>query len=343
MKPDRPVRLAFLLLPQFSMMAFSAALEPLRAANRLAGRQLYDWQLVSNDGQSVMASNGIVIGVNESRDSLPQPDLLIACVGLDPLEAAANAGLRGWLRRLAGHGCQVGGISGGAFLLAEAGLLDGKPCTVHWEFAELFAARYPRAHLVPDLFVAEDGVFTCSGGTAALDLMLHFLREHHGTELAVAVAEQFIHPRIREHGDRQRMTPERRFGLRHPKLTTIVEHMEANLAEPVELSTLAAAAQLSTRQVERLFRHYLATAPAVFYLELRLAQARHLLRETTKPVRAVALDCGFGSSSHFCHAYRRHYGQSPTHERKAARAAAVRHPLSLAVSPPSPADKPART
>ncbi len=341
MKPDRPVRLAFLLLPQFSMMAFSAALEPLRAANRLAGSQLYDWHLVSNDGQPVMASNGIAIAVNASRESLAQPDLLVACVGLDPLEAAANTGLRGWLRRLAGHGCQVGGISGGAFLLAEAGLLDGKRCTVHWEFAELFAARYPRARLVPDLFVAAEGVFTCSGGTAALDLMLHFIREHHGAEMAVAVAEQFIHPRIRDHGDRQRMTPDRRYGLLHPKLASIVEHMEANLAEPLELTALAATADLSTRQVERLFRQHLGSAPAVFYLELRLVQARHLLRETATPVRTIALDCGFGSSSHFCHAYRRHFGHSPTHERKTARPAVLRHSLSPAVSALSAANKPA--
>ena len=339
MRPDRPVRLAFLLLPQFSMMAFSAALEPLRAANRLGGRQLYDWRLVSNDGQPVTASNGITIGVNDSRDSLEQPDLLLACVGLEPLEAAGNAALRGWLRRLAGHGCEVGGITGGAFLLAEAGLLDGKRCTVHWEFAELFAARYPRARLVPDLFVTDLGVFTCSGGTAALDLMLHFIREHHGAELAVAVAEQFIHPRIRDHGDRQRMAPGQRYGLQHPKLAAIVERMEATLAEPLPLQELAAEAELSTRQVERLFRQYLDRAPATFYLELRLTQARHLLRETAQPIRSVALDCGFGSTSHFCHSYRRHFGHKPTDERKAMRIAAARQPLSSVVSTASPASK----
>lgn len=343
MKPDRPVRLAFLLLPQFSMMAFSAALEPLRAANRLAATQLYDWRLVSNDGQPVMASNGIAITVNDSRETLVQPDLLVACVGLEPLDAATNPQLRGWLRRLSGHGCQVGGISGGAFLLAEAGLLDGRRCTVHWEFAEQFAARYPRTRLVPDLFVADEGAFTCSGGTAALDLMLHFIREHHGAEMAVAVAEQFIHPRIRDHGDRQRMTPDQRYGLLPSKLATIVEHMEANLAEPLELTVLAANAELSTRQVERLFRKHLGSAPAVFYMELRLQQARHLLRETARPVRTIALDCGFGSSSHFCHAYRRHHGHSPMRERKAALATAVRNPLSPAVSHPSSASKPART
>jgi transcriptional regulator GlxA family with amidase domain len=256
----------------------------------------------------VTASNGIAIAVNDSRDTLEQPDLLVACVGLEPLDASANASLRGWLRRLAGHGCQVGGISGGAFLLAEAGLLDGKRCTVHWEFAELFAARYPRARLVPDLFVAEEGVFTCSGGTAALDLMLHFIREHHGADMAVAVAEQFIHPRIREHGDRQRMTPDRRYGLQHPKLAAIVERMEATLAEPLELASIAATADLSTRQVERLFRKYLGSAPATFYLELRLAHARHLLSPTTLSRHAVAKKCGFRYVEYMGEAFKREMG-----------------------------------
>ena len=169
--------------------------------------------------------------------------------------------------------------------------------------------------------------------------MLHFIREHRGAEMAVAVAEQFIHPRIREHGDRQRMTPNRRYGLQHPKLAAIVERMEATLAEPLELASIAATADLSTRQVERLFRKYLGSAPATFYLELRLTHARHLLRETGKAVRAIALDCGFGSTSHFCHAYRRHYGYKPTDERKALRAATAGHSLSPAVSHKSVAGK----
>jgi transcriptional regulator GlxA family with amidase domain len=115
--------------------------------------------------------------------------------------------------------------------------------------------------------------------------------------------------------------------------------MEATLAEPLELASIAATADLSTRQVERLFRKYLGSAPATFYLELRLTHARHLLRETGKAVRAIALDCGFGSTSHFCHAYRRHYGYKPTDERKALRAATARHSLSPAVSHKSVAGK----
>ena len=314
------MRLAFLLQPQFSMMAFAAALEPLRAANRVAGRTLYEWPLVSTDGRAVDASNGIAIAVDHDLDGVGQPDLLVACVGLEPLAAARNARLRGWLRKLAGHGCQVGGITGGAFLLAEAGLLDGRQCAVHWEFAQRFAERYPRSQVVPDLFAVDRGVFTCSGGTAGLDLMLHFIREHHGEALALAVAEQFIHPRIREQDDRQRMAVSTRYRVNHPRVVRILERMEASLADPPDLTALAAEAGVTTRQVERLFRQHLGTSPRHFLLRLRLEHARHLLRDSDTPVRGVALDCGFGSTSHFCHSYRRHFGLRPRDERRKSHA-----------------------
>jgi transcriptional regulator GlxA family with amidase domain len=319
------LRLAFLLVPQFSMMAFSAAIEPLRAANRISARALYDWVLTSVDGAPVTASNGIAISVQQKLEQVDRPDMLLACVGLEPLAfAAAHPRLRGQLRQRATHGCQVGGISGGPFLLAEAGLLDGRRCTVHWEYAELFQSRYPRARLLPDLFVVDRNTFTCSGGTAALDLMLHFVREHHGAELALAVAEQFIHPRIRDQGDRQRMDAGLRHRIAHPKLAEIVRIMEGALGEPLALGAICERVGLSSRQVERLFARHLGTTPGNFYLELRLARGRHLLRDTAEPVRAIALDCGFESSSHFAHAYKRVHGCRPTDERRQPRAARSR-------------------
>jgi transcriptional regulator GlxA family with amidase domain len=310
------VRLGFLLFPQFSMMAFSAALEPLRSANRLLGREYYQWVIVSADGDAVVASNGIPIAAQAAFSAVEGIDLLLVCIGLDPLQVQAYPGLRGRLRQLASRGCQVGGVSGGPFLLAEAGLLDGRRCTVHWEYSDFFAARYPRAKLQQDVFVVDRGVFTCSGGTAALDMTLHFIREHHGSDLAMSVAEQFIHPRIREQGDRQRMAVHTRYRITSPKLAEAIELMEQALADPPGLGDIAQRVELSARQVERLFQRHIGTSPSEFYLSLRLARARTLLRDTSQSVRAIAAECGFKSTSHFSSSYRRAYARRPTDERQ---------------------------
>jgi transcriptional regulator GlxA family with amidase domain len=207
-------------------------------------------------------------------------------------------------------------VSGGPFLLAEAGLLDGRQCTVHWEYSEFFADRYPRAHLRQDVFVVDRGIFTCSGGTAALDMMLHFIREHHGRALALAVADQFIHPHIREQGDRQRMAVHTRYRITSSKLADVIELMEQTGADPPGLADLAARVSLSARQVERLFQRHLGTSPGEFHLSLRLARARTLLRDTSQPVRTIAAECGFKSTSHFSSSYRRAYRCRPTDERQ---------------------------
>jgi transcriptional regulator GlxA family with amidase domain len=310
------VRLGLLLFPQFSLMAFSAALEPLRSANRLLGHDYYQWVILSPDGDAVVASNGISIAAQAAFGAIEGIDMLLVCIGLDPLQVKGYPGLRGRLRELASRGCQVGGVSGGPFLLAEAGLLDGRNCTVHWEYSDFFAARYPRARLQQDVFVVDRGIFTCSGGTAALDMMLHFIREHHGHELALSVAEQFIHPRIREQGDRQRMAVHTRYRITSPKLAEVIELMEHSRADPPGLADIAARVSLSARQVERLFQRHLKQSPSEFYLALRLARARTLLRDTSQAVRAIAAECGFKSTSHFSSSYRRAYGRRPTDERQ---------------------------
>lgn len=322
MTGKRTVRLGILLFPRFSLMAFAAALEPLRAANRLLGHDYYQWSILSPDGKSVVASNGIAIEPQAAFGATEDLDLLLVCIGLDPLQIKRHAGLRGRLRQLAARGCQVGGVSGGPFLLAEAGLLDGRQCTVHWEYHESFAARYPRARLRQDLFVVDRGRFTCSGGTAALDMMLHFVREHHGQDLALAVAEQFIHPRIREQDDRQRMAVNTRYRVSSPKLAEAIALMEQARGDPPTLADIAAGVALSTRQVERLFRRYLGQSPREFYLALRLDRARALLRDTAQPVRSIAAECGFKSTSHFSSCYRRAYRRRPTDERVPPRSSA---------------------
>jgi len=151
----------------------------------------------------------------------------------------------------------------------------------------------------------------------ALELrMLHFIREHHGPDLAVSVAEQFMHPRIREQGDRQRMAVHTRYRINSPKLAEVISVMEQARSDPPGLDEIATHVALSVRQVERLFQRHLGTSPSAFYLGLRLAQARTLLRESSQSVRAIAAEFGFKSTSHFSSAYRRAFAHRPTDERR---------------------------
>jgi transcriptional regulator GlxA family with amidase domain len=313
-----PVRITFLLVPQFSMMAFSAAIEPLRSANRMSERQLFEWRLVSVDGKKVTASNGICIAVDEPLDQSSGVDMLVVCAGLEPIQFGRRHKIHHQLRRLARHGSMVGAISSGSFILADAGLLTDRQCTVHWEYTDLFRSRYPALKLSRDLYVVDRDVFTCSGGTAALDMMLHFVSEASGSDTAVAVAEQFIHPHIRSREDHQRLKMHTRYGIDSPKLVEIISLMEDALEKPLNVRQISDRVGISARQIERLFRKQIGVSPKGFYLEMRLARARTLLRQSLSSVLTVALDCGFGSTSHFCHAYKKEFGIAPTQERHEA-------------------------
>ena len=198
------------------------------------------------------------------------------------------------------------------------GLLDGYRCTVHWENLSGFIEEFPQLEVTSELFEIDRDRFTCSGGIAAFDLMLHVITGQHGFALASAVSDQFIHERIRDKRDRQRMALPARLGIRHPKLLAAIRRMEENLEEPVSRSELARTIRVSSRQLERLFRKYLGRTPTRFYLDLRLDKARQLLQQTDMTVLDVALACGFVSASHFSKCYRERFLRTPARGAPAA-------------------------
>jgi transcriptional regulator GlxA family with amidase domain len=316
-----PQRFAFVLLPNFSMIAFASAVEPLRIANRMADRTLYDWQIVSKDGGLVRASNGCLVTTDQSLAAVNvgpgqnQPTILV-CSGLGA-ERISDRELFAWLRRAGRSGAVLGALCTGAHLLARAGLLDGHRCTIHWENLPGFMEEFPEVDVSADLFEVDRKRLTCSGGTAALDLMLHLIARDHGQELAVKVSEQCLLDRIRQPHDHQRMPYRVRLGIHHSKLIGAIEMMESNVEEPLDQEMLARYVGLSRRQLERLFRKHLGRTPAQYYLELRLERARHLLYQTTMPIMNVAFACGFVSASHFSTCYRQMYGKTPRAERVA--------------------------
>lgn len=307
---------AFVLLDTFAMMGVASAIEPLRAANRLAGRDIYRWSLLSPDGAPVRPSNGMTIAVDGPAARAADCDLVLVCAGIE-LEPASQTRITVALRQALRRGAAIGGISAGSFVLARAGLLDGYRCTIHWENLDSFAEAFPDIEVSTDLFEIDRNRFTCCGGTAALDLMLHLIGRRHGAALATSVSEQCILERIRDEHDAQRMPVSARLRVNHPKLVAAIGLMESNLEQPLAQDDLARRIGLSRRQLERLFRRYLRKAPARHYLELRLQRARLLLLQSTLSIIDVALACGFVSASHFSKCYRQAYGRSPKQERAA--------------------------
>jgi AraC family transcriptional regulator, glycine betaine-responsive activator len=313
-RAPEPYRIGFLLVPDFPMMAFAAAIEPLRSANRLTGERRFDWQLFSRDGRPVRASNGIDIAVHGAAGDERPLDLLLVCAGTrdagegDPVVLA-------WLRALARRGTALGGVSLGAYALAHAGLLEGRRCALHWESLDAFADRFSRIRPTTDIFAIDGNRYTCAGGTSALDMMLQVIAQREGRDLANDVSEQFIHSRIRGTRDPQRMGIQSRLGVANEKLIAAVALMEQQSEDPRPVQRIAADVDLSPRQLERLFARYLRTTPAKYYMDLRLARARMLLLETTRPILDVAVGCGFASASHFSRCYRALYGLRPSDER----------------------------
>jgi len=312
---QRPERFGLLLLPHFSVLSFGSALEPLRVANRLSNRELYAWQTFSIDGAPCRSASQVDVKVTAPIEAAERLDAMIIIAGIN-IERFEDKRVTQSLRRLARQGCRIGSISTGSHILAQAGLLDGYRCTIHWENIAGFQEAYPQLDVTDELFEIDGNRFTCSGGTAALDMMLCMIGIDHGRELATRVAEQFIHERIRDRHDPQRMALRTRIGVSHPKLLKVVELMEETLEEPLPRSELAHRSDLSTRQLERLFRKYLHRTPTRYYLELRLQRARGLLMQTSLSVLDVALACGFVSASHFSKCYREYYAKTPRQDRQ---------------------------
>ena len=311
----------FFLVPDFTMIAFATALDPLRSANRMLGYDAYQWRLASLDGRPVKASNGVECAVNTSLEEerrkmagSDRPDMVIVCSGLN-VESYNNRTVFAWLREEYNRGVAVGGLCTGAHVLAAAGLLSNKRCAIHWENLPGFAEAFPKANVFADLFEVDQNIYTCAGGTAALDMMLKLIGEDYDESLVNRVCEQVLTDRVRSPTDRQRLPLRARLGVQNAKVLSIIELMEANLSEPLSLIEVAGHVGLSRRQIERLFRTEMGRSPARYYLEIRLDRARHLLVQSSMPVVEVAVACGFVSASHFSKCYRELYSRSPQQER----------------------------
>lgn len=306
----RTAHFVFLLMENFSHLAFSCALEPLRIANLISGKKLYRWSLASEDGISATCSNRSVTLVNLGLDPLSHVDRLFLISGID-VQHHTTPAIINFLRRERATGTPIGAICSAAYVLAKAGFLDGVETAIHWEYHDTIAEEFPEVRLVRSIFVTGQKFVTASGGTAAADLMLHIIATEHGKDLATAVADQMVYNAVREGTAAQRVSLQSRHGMRNSHLSHAIKLMEENIDSPLSPFEIADELGISTRQLERLFGRFLNTSPKRYMMEMRLHRARNLIVQTEQSVSEIAMACGFNSTSHFSKVFRSHYGVSP--------------------------------
>ncbi len=311
---SRTQHFCFLLVEDFSHLAFSCAVEPLRIANLVSGQELYRWCFASEQGGQAVCSNGSVTLVHSDFNDLPKCDQLFVLSGIHMRDHVTRP-LLAALRRAKVHGTPIGALCSGAWVLAEAGFLDGMQAAIHWEYHDAFMEAFPEVNLVRSVFVADEKHVTASGGTATADLMLHLIEREHDHDLSVAVADQMVYNAVRNATAEQRVSLQSRNGMRNAHLTKAIQIMSERIANPVSPSVIAEQIGISTRQLERLFGKYLNASPKKYFMELRLEKARNLLIQTESSVTDVAFACGFESAGHFSRVYRATYGVTPMLQR----------------------------
>lgn len=309
--PDAPEKYAFVLIPGYSQLGFSCALEALSLANRYpGGKRYYEWRLLSETGDSVAAYNGVRVTVDGPLCALDRDETIVVCAGED---VGRNTSKRvvSWLRQEVRRGMDFGALSSGTYVLAMAGLLAGKRVTTHWEYRSALTEMLPDVIIEDAIFSIDGRIFTTAGGAASMDMMLQRIKSDYGSDLATWVADQMVYtdPRLPNHS--QRAALHTRSQVRNAKLAMALQVMENNIEDPLSPDEIADIINLSTRQLERLFSKYINVSPKKYYLKLRLEKARDLLRQTDLTVTDVCVACGFKSLSHFSKSYRAAYGVSP--------------------------------
>lgn len=312
---DKPPKtIGFILVPDFAMMSAAAAIEPLRAANLVGGADLFQSVYLSPHGGYVRSSCGGGFETAAFASAPDHLDMVFVIAGANPF-LVNPAGYANFLRRHASRGAILGGVSGGAVILARLGLLETCRFTVHWEHIDALLEENPDLLIEKRLFVIDRKRATCAGGVAPLDMMHALIRTHFGQPLADSVSDWFIHTRVRTAEEAQLLINQEHVDL-HPQIAAAVRLMQDHIADPLPIERIANLAGLSQRQMLRGFRESFGQTVNRFYTELRLQKANELLRQTRLPVSQVAIATGFTNQSSFARAFQDKYGAGPKDWRK---------------------------
>jgi transcriptional regulator GlxA family with amidase domain len=315
--PERvTLRVTFLVLSGASIMCVASAVDPLRAANRISGGAVFEWSLVSPDGEPPLTSCGIPIAVSGALDPSARTDVFVVIAGFGNREQATPA-LLSRIRRMARAARAYGGVEAGAWLIARAGLLEGRAATTHWEDIEDFAAAFPESDIRPDRYVIDGPAFTTGGASPTFDLMLHLIRSRLGMAVALDVASVFIYDQAHSSSDAQPLVSLGRLDGYDPRLAQAIRLMEAHIDHPLTMAAIARRAGVTARSLETIFRRSIGETPGAYYLRLRLGAARRLVLDTRVPMADIAARTGFSSAAAFSRAFSRAFGKAPVRMRRA--------------------------
>ncbi len=323
---NNSLAVTFLVLNGASIMCVASALDPLRAANRVTGRNVFSWQIVSTDGQPSQTTCGVRLPVDGKFDPLSVGDVLIVIAGFGTREQFTPQ-LKSSFARAARQVRAVGGVEAGSWLLAKTGLLDGRRATTHWEDLEDFAAAFPEIQVLPDRYIVDGRCFTSGGASPTFDLMLHLVRARLGVAAALDVASVFIHGEGRAADEAQPLVSLGRPDSYDPRISKAIRLMEERIDRPLTISAIARRLNLSVRGLEKLFRSSIGETPGAYYLRLRLSLARRMVTDTSTPLADIADRTGFSSVSAFSRAFTANFETPPSALRRAqARSSATAMP-----------------
>lgn len=199
---DQLIRVTLLVVPESSMMSLASALDPMRAANRISGRSLFEWKIVTLSGDPASLTCGVPVTASQCLEECDGGDLLMVIAGFNQLEHVDRGHLKTIKQQSRKYFC-VGGVEAGSWILARCGLLDGKNATTHWEDLEDFSVQFPKINLKPDRFVIDGNVFTTGGASPTFDFMLFLIRKRYGYPLALEVSSTFIYDGVHSATDTQ--------------------------------------------------------------------------------------------------------------------------------------------
>lgn len=313
-RSTRSLRVGILLIPPFALLPYASAVEPMRAANDLTGKKLFDWVHVAPRDNQARASNGVVIPTEHTVADTLALDFLLVCAGTG-IERFRDRRTLAWIRSVARSGIPICGISDGVHILARAGVLDGYRVTTHWDSAAGFQIEYPDIQVTTEVYVIDRNRVTCSGGITPIDMMHELIKRLHGPRLAAEISDWFQHATVRPGNEATRMHIKDRTGAYDGRVIAAIEYLENNLEDRVSVASVAAVAGVSSRQLERLFVRNVGFSVASYCMMARLRRARELLSQTSMSVLEIALATGFTSASHFSRSYKRLFGTSPAGDR----------------------------